>query len=424
VSAHDTAAPRLGVVGCFDDDSLGSAVLRRVVGAELSARMPTARLRWFAPLGALRPTLRDEGRPAEPLLNGNGDGLDGVVRRLAGELDALLVCGRLGGERGAVIARAAEGVAAAGVPVAWELIELADDVPLERVAAQASAVDAESASRLRALGATVTEVPRAGMLLGRHIGAERLAGMGRFCELAGWLGDESIRLLVDGNPERVGQAVAMARHRESLGLVIIAGSAAEQPEAALPRRTHLLPWYAGVEVLAAVVSESFAYCGDDPDIAAVSAGFAVPTLDRKAHAVRGVSHPRERSSTAALLEGRFAAMAEMVVQSTRIERPKGKRGKRAAHPVAEAAGQATTAIQTRLSAPERRRAAEHVRFQVALRQLELCVVALEVRLEEIPRLEGEVHALNAEMRRITGSRTWRYTSGVRRLYGNVRGSQE
>jgi hypothetical protein len=422
VSPRDKNAPRIGVVGCFDDDSLGSAVLRRVVGAELSARMPAARLRWFAPLGALRPTLRDEGRPAEPLLSGNGDGLDGVVRRLAGELDALLVCGRLGGERGAVIARAAEGVAAAGVPVAWELIELAADVPLEHLAVQASAVDPESAARLRALGATVTDVPRAGILLGRHIGSERLATTRRFCELAGWLGDESIRLLVDGNPERVGQAVAMARHRESLGLVIIAGSAAEQPEAVLPRRTHLLPWYAGVEVLAAVVSGSFAYCGDDPDIAAVSAGFAVPTLDRKAHAVRGVSHPRERSSTAALVEGRFAAVAEMVTPGG--ERPRGKRGKRAAQTVMETAAAARAPVSTRLTVADRRRAAEHVRFQVALRQLELCVTALEERLQEIPRLEGEVHALNAEMRRITGSRTWRYTSGVRRLYGNVRGPHE
>lgn len=422
MSAHGKSAPRIGVVGCFDDDSLGSAVLRRVVGAELMARMPAATLRWFAPLGALRPTLRDEGRPAEPLLNGVGDGLDGVVRRLAGELDALLVCGRLEGERGALIARAAEGVAAAGVPVAWELVEVAADIPLEHVGVQASAVDAETAARLRGLGAAATEVPRAGVLLARHIGTERLATMRRFCELAGWLGDESVRLLVDGNPERVGQAVAMARHRDSLGLVIIAGSAAEQPEAVLPRRTHLLPWYAGVEVLAAVVSGSFAYCGDDPEIAAVSAGFAVPTLDRKAHAVRGVSHPRERSSTAALLEGRFAALMEMVIPGA--ERPKGKRGKRAAQAIAEAAAAPKVPVRTAVTVANRRRAAERVRFQVTLRQLELRVAALEERLQEIPRLEGEVHALNAELRRITGSRTWRYTSGMRRLYGGVRGSQE
>ena len=115
-------------------------------------------------------------------------------------------------------------------------------------------------------------------------------------------------------------------------------------------------------------------------------------------------------------------MAETITPG--IERPRGKRGKRAAQAVAEAAAPAEAPVPDRLTAAARRRATERARFQVALRQLELRAAALEERLEEIPRLEGEVHALNAEMRRITGSRTWRYTSGVRRLYGNVRGQHE
>src|SRR2546421_8375836 len=62
-----SASCSIGVLGTFDTDLFDDALAPRVLRRELKARLPGAEIITFAPYGALRPTPRDGGEPAEPL---------------------------------------------------------------------------------------------------------------------------------------------------------------------------------------------------------------------------------------------------------------------------------------------------------------------------------------------------------------------
>src|ERR1700737_3711244 len=51
----------------FDGDAFADALTPFVLRRELTARLPEAQIRVFAPYGSRRPTPRDCGTPAEPL---------------------------------------------------------------------------------------------------------------------------------------------------------------------------------------------------------------------------------------------------------------------------------------------------------------------------------------------------------------------
>src|SRR2546427_6235035 len=82
-----SASCSIGVLGTFDTDLFDDALAPRVLRRELKARLPGAKIITFAPYGALRPTPRDGGEPAEPLGRWSPD----RAAALAAGLDCILV---------------------------------------------------------------------------------------------------------------------------------------------------------------------------------------------------------------------------------------------------------------------------------------------------------------------------------------------
>jgi len=80
---------RIGVAGTFDVENFGDMLYPRIVRHEISARLPDAEMRVFAPFGYPGLNRFDAGEPAEPL----GPWSDERCSELSSDLDCLLVGG-------------------------------------------------------------------------------------------------------------------------------------------------------------------------------------------------------------------------------------------------------------------------------------------------------------------------------------------
>jgi 2-polyprenyl-3-methyl-5-hydroxy-6-metoxy-1,4-benzoquinol methylase len=228
--AERPVAPRVALAGTFDLDDVRTALVLRVVQAELARRLPGASIRAVAPYGYLRPSRHDGGAVVEPLRSGG----DERAAALAEQFDALVVTGELSGRHqlaaryGDTAETAPADILTSGLgphegdcPVIWAGVTLAADtepdelVALARVLEQrrwpGSVVNDDTLVRLQAAGTGPVEVvPDPVFLTPRVFRPDVVRRRTEYLQALGWLSRSGSALIVQAGADHVPFAPAVA----------------------------------------------------------------------------------------------------------------------------------------------------------------------------------------------------------------------
>lgn len=336
MQTSDTPAgrgPRIGIWGTFDLENYGDMLFPLVIEEELARRLPEARLRRLAPVGAGRPNRFDAGRPAEDL----GPWSPTRVAELADELDLVVVGGgeiihtrdellapHYGRSPEEMVERAPSRFFIEGlgpdlereVPVVWTSVGIPfdpeDGEVLRRALVHRPTItvrDEISRSRLEALGLEAQVVPDPILLLPRIWGPDLLERRLRHLRAMDWYPERGWTLIAQGNraglPQADETAAAIDRiveGREDPTVVIVSTGPIHGDDAfaaalkeGLGARTILLP-EAGLQDVAAAIAHADGFVGSSLHGNITAAAYGRP------HAILGWGGESKLEGFAALLE--------------------------------------------------------------------------------------------------------------------------
>ena len=473
--------PRIGLWGTFDLENFGDMLFPRILEEELGRRLPGAHIRVFAPVGYTGLNRFEEREPAEPLGAWSPD----RVAELAADLDCVVVGpGEIIHTRDEILGphyglspaemrtRAPSRFFISGLgpeletecPVVWSAVGIPFDFKAREAPRVREALadrplvavrDHASLRRLRAAGVRreVEMVPDPAFLSPRLF-PPRLVQK-RLAQLRASAGfPEDAPLVVQGNaaslPHVPVLAASLGRLREDrdlAGVVIVEtgpchgdGEFAQALADALPGAVRLPP--GGLADVTAAIAASAGFIGTSLHGNIIALGYDRPhlvlawggetKLEGFAAAIDNPDCLVERADDipgafekAAALGSRAGVVAEL---QERVDAHLDR--------VAEVAANGGA---SRERAPTEITLAEHVvalrrayerrgrmlvaqRWTLADRIADLAaqIAALE---DEIARLEREVAGRKGELERLLNTRTFRYTTALRNLYGRFRPSR-
>jgi HAMP domain-containing protein len=429
---------RIGVWGVFDGDAFADALVPFVLRRELTARLPEAQIRMFAPYGFLRPTPRDGGEPAEPLGRWSPD----RAAAMASGLDCILV-------------------AFTDPPPDHDALARAygtDRADLDALDVRRWFVDRANFAEERCPVLTFGADPV--VLAPRLFSADLLAKRIEYLWLMGWYPSEGATVLVEGDAgllpivPAVGAALGSLLASEPDVTVVLAemGSPGDAEFAAalaarLPAGSvYRLPRCAGLEDLAAAIVNCAVFAGSSPRAGLVAQAYgrssirldpaeppAPGAFERAMKADPAGSHVSALAASADAELDRISGIARTAELARRQkEAPMPERQ----HPAAteDALGQLQVAHEAR----SRRLATERMVFANHLHKAEAEIGHLKdevARLrEELARADGRAAqaeaatraeaearlAVEEELAGLRATRTFRYTAELRSVYGRLR----
>jgi hypothetical protein len=274
------AAPRVGLFGTFDRQTLSDRLAARVLGRELERRLPGVSVRSFAPTP--RSAWWDGGQPAEALGRWSAE----RRKELADQLDCVVVRADVGVNDTAPVDDAYAGEGGDG---ARALIEGLGSENAKRCPAVWLTIDRASKERLEAKGVDgfVDVVPDPAVLVPRVFPDELLGKRLEYLRLMGWYppGNRVLVVQGDGNladtADIVGRTLGDAMDAEpGLAVVVIEADGwrddaafAGALERALPMRLYRLPATVSVEDLVAVIRAGTAFIGSSVGAHGVALAF-------------------------------------------------------------------------------------------------------------------------------------------------------
>jgi hypothetical protein len=475
--------PHIGLWGTFDLEDFGEVLFPRIARRELARRLPGATIRAFAPFGSERGNRLDGGEPAEPLGSYGPERVAALSRELdcvvVGAVDVVDdLPARYGGDADEVVHRGVDrffvqGLGPeleAGVPVVWSSVGVGRDLhPGEearfiealRTRSLASVRHEDARRRLQVAGVDrpIEVVPDPAVLAPRLFPEELLDRRLDHLRAVGSFPEEGLPLIVQGDrslaPVAADLAASVASVAERLGGVpVVALDADDSGFAAAV--TEALPSAhdasgAGVEDVVAAIRASAGFVGSSPRAAAVALALWRPHVlvggGAEAEAFgRAIGAPESSVSGVEELPAAFDKMVEAGPRPDVVARLQGAVDEHfdaVARLAAEAAWRMGVirrrdehGVRDRLEAVlaayhERGRLLARQRWTLAdrVRDAEARERATRERLEaqaarwrsEAARLEAEVAGKDRELRTLLHTRTFRYTAGLRRAWGAIRG---
>lgn len=471
---EEPSAPRIGLWGTFDLENFGDMLFPRILEEELGRRLPTARIRVFAPVGYTGLNRFEEREPAEPL----GPWSPERVAELAGELDVVIVGpGEIIHTRDELLGhhygldneemrrRAPSRFLIDGLgpelerecPVVWCAVGIPFDIRAREAGRFRDALadrplvtlrDEDSARRLRAAGVSrdVEIVPDPAFLSPRLFPPRLLTRRLAQLRAVGTYPEEP-PLVVQGNAASLLHVPALAagleRLREERGdtpLVIVEtgpchgdGEFAEALTEALPGSTRLV--HGGLADVTAAISASAGFIGTS-----LHGNIIALTYDRP-HLVLAWGRETKLEGFAAAIDNPDclverpedvpAAFDKATALGSRAE-VVGELQRRVDGYLDRVAGIAVEASRQREHPPEgsspasilqalRRAHEARGRMLVGQRwalanQLDDLDAEIAGLKEQIRRLEEEVAGRTREIEALLNSKTFRYSAGLRRLY--------
>lgn len=479
------APVRIGLWGTFDLEDYGDALFLRIIQAELERRLPGATIRTFAPLGRPHRLDGGEpaealGRYGADRVGELADELDCVV---VGPGDIVLgrddvLAARYGAGAEELIARGSSRFFLDGlgpeleveVPVVWFGVSLgsaieADDVARYLVAARSRASvavsDEASRRRLLAIGSDrdVAVIPDPAILVPRLYPSGLLDQRLEHLRALGWFPPQGSPLVVQGGralvpsvPELASEVGALAERLGRPVLVMEAGAEdgdfAAALAGALPGTLRALA--PTVQDIVAAIRGSAGLVGSSPRAVMTALAFGLPavllapaeaTEAGGVEAVAGVVRRpgdigaafEEASSRRPSRELVARLQAEVDRQLDEVAGIAGaaaeRRSRHRPSGTPEDLERAHAALREAYRARGLMLARQRWTFADRVRDAEARERATEERLqEEIGRLEAEIGRLEAEvagkdreLQTLLNTRTFRYTAGLRRMWGALRG---
>lgn len=460
-------APRLALWGTFDVDNYGDHLFPRVAVRELERRLPGAAIDAFAPYGWLHPTPLDAGPPVSPL----GPWTEGQAARVAAVYDAVMVGGGeiihlndpllapVYGAPAAEVERLApsrffvDGLGStrleAACPVIWHAVGIPAEPSVEAADRLRRALagrpyvtvrDRFSKERLERAGVEVAVevVPDSALLLDRLVPAAVLASrLGRLRDDGYYpagpaLVVQGCDLLVD----KVAEVAAALRswlgaHPEVRPVLVETGGcrgdavfAGELAPRLGPGRVYRLPPSSGVEDLAAAIGGGFAFAGSSLHGAITAMVYGRPFVllnlagesklegfgdltglgDRIARIPTDIAEALDRALATA---GDGAGL--LAVLQRRIDAHFDRVADLAARAAAGTAGAA-------------RRSGDPAEMSRRLDRDAIAALLLELRSElehatsDLAEARHRAGVAEAELAALRGTRTFRYSDPLRRLY--------
>lgn len=434
-----SASCSIGVLGTFDTDLFDDALAPRVLRRELRARLPGARIITFAPYGALRPTPRDGGEPAEPLGRWSPDRAAAVR---AG-LDCVLVSRTDPFPDGDRLARS-YGVDRAAL----------DELDLEGWFIDGPGEASGDRCPVITLGSDpVVLAPR---LFSPDLLTKRL----EYLWLMGWYPREGAAVVVEGDetllpivPRLAAELCKFVASESDLKVVLAelgspgdADFASELAAELPPECRYRLPGFAGIEDIAAAIANSAFVAARSGRVGLVAQAYGRPwvALDPKAcptsahfeRARRAEVAPAAGPSLAARADAELDRIAEVARTAALTHRQ--KEASMAETQRLSETEEALGHLQVAHEARSRRLATERMVFANHLHKAEAEIGRLK---DEVARLREEVThaesraaeaeagtraeaaarlAAQEELSALRATRTFRYTAELRSVYGRIR----
>ena len=436
---RESASCSIGVLGTFDTDLFDDALAPRVLRRELKARLPGARVITFAPYGALRPTPRDGGEPAEPLGRWSPD----RAAALTAGLDCVLVTCTDPPPDPDRLARSY------GVDRA-----VLDELHLEGWFVDGSARAAEERCPVITFGSDpVVLAPR---LFSPDLLTKRL----EYLWLMGWYPRDGVAVVVEGDggllpivPRLAAELSEFVASEPDLKVVLAelgspgdADFASEVAAGLPPESVHRLPRCAGIEDIAAAIANCAIFAGSSQRAGRVAQAYgrawvtldpaALPASEDFERARKADAAPAGGSAPAAQAEAELDLVAEIARTAALARRQKEAPMPETQHPAEteDALGQLQVAHEAR----SRRLATERMVFANHLHKAEAEIARLKEELarlrEELARADGRAAqaeaatraetdvrlAVEEELAGLRATRTFRYTAELRSVYGRLR----
>jgi len=432
------ASCSIGVLGTFDTDLFDDALAPRVLRRELRARLPGARIITFAPYGALRPTPRDGGEPAEPLGPWSPDRAAAVT---AG-LDCVLVSRADPFPDRDHLARS-YGVDRAAL----------DELDLEGWFIDRPGQASEDRCPVMTFGSDpVVLAPR---LFSPDLLTKRL----EYLWLMGWYPREGPAVVVEGDesllrivPRLAAELWELVASESDLKVVLAelgspgdADFASELAAELPPECRYRLPGFAGIEDIAAAIANSVFVAGSSRRVGLVAQAYGRPWVALDPEACPTSEHfERARRTEAAPAGPSLAAQADAEldriaeVARTAALTHRQKEASMAETQRLSETEEALGHLQVAHEARSRRLATERMVFANHLHKAEAEIGRLKdevARLrEELTHAEGRAAEAEAgtraeaaarlaaqeELSALRATRTFRYTAELRSVYGRIR----
>ena len=447
------ATTGVGVCADWPADDLRTALAVRIAVAELGRRLPGATVRVFNARPDAGPSTHDGGLAVEPL----GPDRTEAARRLAGQLDCLVVTGEVGDGAVRELAAGADGlcpVVGSAVRPSASAVELDGDGAPAFAAVVGDDLDVAPPAGLEG---DVGVVPDPAALAPRLLRPEALARRLGFIGMMGWRPTSGPVVAVEAGDDLRANVRALSRSLDATigagaGAVLVnlspgseeAAAACAELEAAMARPVHRVPDDALVDDVVAVIASASVFVVSTPWGSALAEAYGVPTVGhdeadcledaRRERAAVGGASPAVAARQAAL-DAHFDRVAAIAVAAA-AGRSRPGEAPQALTPAEYVAAveRAHRRLVDRLRA-ERLAVADHLARSdddvLALRseveRLEAERRALEVRLEratvEHDACRSEVARVRGELEALKNIRVLRALRPARATYARLRGGR-